>query len=64
MHVENNIILRCLISVGKTCLINQFVNKTVPMRYKNTIGADLLSKEVLVDDTRVKLQVEAGIVFA
>lgn len=53
----------CLNSVGKTCLINQYVNKTVPQRYKSTIGADLLSKEVLVDDTTVRLQVEIGLVW-
>eukprot|EP00731_Ephydatia_muelleri_P002841 Em0001g2841a len=45
------------LGVGKTCLINQYVNKTVPQRYKSTIGADLLSKEVLVDDTTVRLQI-------
>lgn len=43
--------------VGKTSLMNQFVNKKFSNQYKATIGADFLTKEVMVDDRMVTLQV-------
>ena len=33
-------------SVGKTSLMNQYVNKKFSTQYKATIGADFLTKEV------------------
>ncbi|KAG5639364.1 Ras- protein Rab-7 [Sphagnurus paluster] len=36
--------------VGKTSLMNQYVNKRFSNQYKATIGADFLTKEVMVDD--------------
>ncbi|XP_039800078.1 GTP-binding protein yptV1-like isoform X1 [Panicum virgatum] len=36
--------------VGKTSLMNQYVNKKVSQQYKATIGADFLTKEVLIED--------------
>eukprot|EP00891_Asterochloris_glomerata_P009018 jgi/Astpho2/9018/Aster-02684 len=43
--------------VGKTSLMNQFVNKKFSSQYKATIGADFLTKEVQVDDRTVTLQI-------
>jgi GTPase SAR1 family protein len=43
--------------VGKTSLMNQYVNKKFSSQYKATIGADFLTKEVQVDDRLVTLQV-------
>jgi Ras-related protein Rab-7A len=43
--------------VGKTSLMNQYVNKKFSASYKATIGADFLTKEVLVDDRLVTMQV-------
>ena len=44
-------------SVGKTSLMNQYVNKKFSNQYKATIGADFLTKEVVVDDRVVTMQV-------
>ena len=46
-----------LLSVGKTSLMNQYVNKKFTSQYKATIGADFLTKEVMVDDRLVTMQV-------
>ena len=43
--------------VGKTSLMNQYVNKKFSNQYKATIGADFLTKEVVVDDRVVTMQV-------
>lgn len=43
--------------VGKTALMNQYVNKKFSNQYKATIGADFLTKEVMVDNRIVTLQV-------
>jgi hypothetical protein len=39
--------------------MNQYVNKKFSASYKATIGADFLTKEVLVDDRLVTMQVRA-----
>lgn len=39
--------------VGKTSLMNQFVNNKFSSQYKATIGADFLTKDVIVDDKQV-----------
>lgn len=44
-------------SVGKTSLMNQYVNKKFSNQYKATIGADFLTKEVFVDDRPVTMQI-------
>ncbi|XP_024119740.2 ras-related protein Rab-7a-like, partial [Oryzias melastigma] len=46
-----------LLSVGKTSLMNQYVNKKFSNQYKATIGADFLTKEVMVDDRLVTMQI-------
>ena len=42
-------------------LMNQFVNKKFSSQYKATIGADFVTKEVVVDDRRVTMQVSVAI---
>ena len=46
-----------LYRVGKTSLMNQYVTKKFSNQYKATIGADFLTKEVMVDDKLVTMQV-------
>eukprot|EP00823_Brevimastigomonas_motovehiculus_P002024 TRINITY_DN1313_c0_g1_i1.p1 TRINITY_DN1313_c0_g1~~TRINITY_DN1313_c0_g1_i1.p1 ORF type:complete len:214 (-),score=19.01 TRINITY_DN1313_c0_g1_i1:54-695(-) len=43
--------------VGKTCLLNQYVHKKFSTQYKATIGADFLTKELMIDDKLVTLQI-------
>ena len=43
--------------VGKTSLMNQYVSKKFSNQYKATIGADFLTKEVMVDDRLVTMQI-------
>ncbi|PKA67190.1 Ras-related protein Rab7 [Apostasia shenzhenica] len=42
--------------VGKTSLMNQYVNKKFSNQYKATIGADFLTKEIQVEDRLFTLQ--------
>lgn len=49
--------LSLVLRVGKTSLMNQYVNKKFTSQYKATIGADFLTKEVMVDDRLVTMQV-------
>lgn len=43
--------------VGKTSLMQQYVNKKFSTQYKATIGADFLTKELFLDDRRVLMQI-------
>ncbi|XP_041002892.1 ras-related protein Rab7-like isoform X1 [Juglans microcarpa x Juglans regia] len=43
--------------VGKTSLMNQYVYNKFSQRYKATIGADFVTKEVQIDDKQVTLQI-------
>ncbi|GFY59618.1 ras-related protein rab7 [Trichonephila inaurata madagascariensis] len=43
--------------VGKTSLMNQYVNKRFSNQYKATIGADFLTKEIMIDDRLVTMQI-------
>jgi len=55
-----NVVLFCFVfvdSVGKTSLMDRYVNKKWAAQYKATIGADFLTKEVEVEDKLVTLQV-------
>lgn len=45
--------------VGKTALMNQFLHKKFIPQYKATIGSEFYSKDVLVEDQLVTLQVPA-----
>ena len=40
--------------------MNQYVNKRFSAQYKATIGADFLTKEVMIDDKLVTLQVRGA----
>lgn len=61
MSARKKVLLKVIIlgdsSVGKTSLMNQYVNKRFSNQYKATIGADFLTKEVVVDDRVVTMQV-------
>lgn len=61
MATRKKVLLKVIIlgdsSVGKTSLMNQFINKKFTNQYKATIGADFLTKEVMVDDRIVTIQV-------
>merc|ERR1712106_119682 len=61
MASRKKVLLKVIIlgdsGVGKTSLMNQYVNKRFTSQYKATIGADFLTKEVLVDDRMVTLQI-------
>lgn len=43
--------------VGKTSLMNQYVNNKFSNQYKATIGADFLTRDVDIGDRRVTMQV-------
>lgn len=43
--------------VGKTSLMNQYVQKKFTKEYKATIGADFLTKEIQIDDKLVTMQI-------
>eukprot|EP01118_Nematostelium_gracile_P017615 TRINITY_DN758_c0_g1_i3.p2 TRINITY_DN758_c0_g1~~TRINITY_DN758_c0_g1_i3.p2 ORF type:complete len:203 (-),score=57.26 TRINITY_DN758_c0_g1_i3:114-722(-) len=43
--------------VGKTSLMNQYVSRKFSTHYKATIGADFLTKEVMVDEKLVTMQI-------
>lgn len=61
MAFRKKVLLKVIIlgdsGVGKTSLMNQYVNKKFSNQYKATIGADFLTKEVMVDDRIVTMQV-------
>lgn len=60
MASRRKVLLKVIIlgdsGVGKTSLMNQYVNKKFSASYKATIGADFMTKEVLVDDRLVTMQ--------
>lgn len=64
MASRRKILLKVIIlgdsGVGKTSLMNQYVNRKFSNQYKATIGADFLTKEVMVDDRLVTMQVNCG----
>ncbi|KAJ8139472.1 hypothetical protein OXX80_001265 [Metschnikowia pulcherrima] len=43
--------------VGKTSLMQQFVNSKFSQQYKATIGADFLTKDLVIDNKTVSLQI-------
>ena len=44
-------------SVGKSCIIRQYVFKKFSDKYKSTIGADFFTHDVVIDDVPYTLQV-------
>jgi len=61
MASRKKVLLKVIIlgdsGVGKTSLMNQYVNKKFNNQYKATIGADFLTKEVMIDDRLVTMQI-------
>jgi len=61
MASRKKVLLKVIIlgdsGVGKTSLMNQYVNKKFSSQYKATIGADFLTKEVMVDERLVTMQI-------
>lgn len=61
MAARKKVLLKVIIlgdsGVGKTSLMNQFVNKKFSNQYKATIGADFLTKEFSIDDKMVTMQI-------
>ena len=61
MSHRKKVLLKVIIlgdsGVGKTSLMNQYVNKRYSEQYKATIGADFLTKEIMIEDKLVTLQV-------
>ena len=43
--------------VGKTSLINRYVNKKFSSQYRTTIGADFMTKELLIDNKLLMMQI-------
>ena len=58
---KKKILLKVIIlgdsGVGKTSLMNQFVNHKYSSVYKATIGADFLTKDLVVDNHEVTMQI-------
>ena len=44
-------------SVGKTCLLNQFVSRKFTNKYQATIGSDFSSKQLDIDGQSITLQI-------
>lgn len=61
MASRKKVLLKVIIlgdsGVGKTSLMNQYVNKRFSTQYKATIGADFLTKDVMIDDRLVTMQI-------
>jgi len=61
MSHRKKILLKVIIlgdsGVGKTSLMNQYVHKRFSNQYKATIGADFLTKEIMIDEKLVTLQI-------
>ncbi|KFO19626.1 Ras-related protein Rab-7b [Fukomys damarensis] len=55
--VDLKLIIVGALGVGKTSLLHQYVHKTFYEEYQTTLGASILSKVILLDDTTLKLQI-------
>jgi len=58
---NNSVVLKIIIlgdsGVGKSTLLCQYVNKRFNDRYKSTVGADFLTKDIVIGDRPVTLQI-------
>jgi len=58
---QKKVLLKLIIlgdsGVGKTSIMNKYVRKKFDNRYKATIGADFLTKEIIIDDKLISLQI-------
>jgi Ras-related protein Rab-7A len=63
MSHRKKVLLKIIIlgdsGVGKTSLMNQYVTRRFSKQYKATIGADFLTKDVMIDDKLVTMQIWA-----
>lgn len=61
MSHRKKVLLKLIIlgdsGVGKTSLMNQYVNRKFSNQYKATIGADFLTKELMLDEKLVTMQI-------
>lgn len=55
--VDLKLIIIGALGVGKTSLLHQYVHKTFYEDYQTTLGASILSKIIVLDDTTLKLQI-------
>lgn len=60
LHSRLPLLFLLLFSVGKTSLMNQYVHRRFSNQYKATIGADFLTKEIMIDD-KVNTQAHARV---
>ncbi|XP_006529496.1 ras-related protein Rab-7b isoform X8 [Mus musculus] len=60
--VDLKLIIVGALGVGKTSLLHQYVHKTFFEEYQTTLGASILSKIIILDDTTLKLQVSQEVV--
>lgn len=59
MDVCVHMCLGFFLSVGKTSLLHQYVHKTFFEDYQTTLGASILSKIIILNNTTLKLQVSS-----
>ncbi|PVU85974.1 hypothetical protein BB559_006067 [Furculomyces boomerangus] len=61
MPPRKKVLLKVIIlgdsGVGKTSLMNQYVNRKFTGQYKATIGADFLTREVVIDGKLITMQI-------
>ena len=61
MEPEKKFIIKIILlgdsSVGKTCLLNQYIKNEFTMQYKATIGADFLTKQLVRKNSSINLQI-------
>lgn len=61
MQMQRNPVIKVLIlgdaAVGKTSLMQQYVQKKFLTDYKSTIGADFLMKDIVIEGVTFALQV-------
>ncbi|XP_004641189.1 ras-related protein Rab-7b [Octodon degus] len=55
--VDLKLIIVGALGVGKTSLLHQYVHKRFYEEYQTTLGASILSKVIILDDTTLKLQI-------
>ncbi|XP_074165082.1 ras-related protein Rab-7b isoform X2 [Sminthopsis crassicaudata] len=55
--IDLKLIIIGALGVGKTSLLHQYVHKTFYEDYQTTLGASILSKVIMVDNTTLKLQI-------
>ena len=60
MSATKKVLLKVIIlgesGVGKTALLNHYVNNTFIQTHKATIGADFMTKEIEIEDKLITLQ--------